>query len=211
MLISKKHKFIFFHLPKNAGSSITKGLRKYSDYPIERLYYYMIDYLGTVPFLNLYPLHISPRELKSKIRSVENFNNYFKFAFVRNPWDWHVSQFMYHKQASNAFFNKTFKQFTFDDYVEWAVKEENIILAKSRQKEFLSDRNGEVIVDYIGKYETLHKDYEEICDKIGVGDSLRKVNLSKRKKSYKEYYNSQTKQLIFEAFKEDINYFGYEF
>jgi hypothetical protein len=65
-------------------------------------------------------------------------------------------------------------------------------------------------VDYIGKYENLQDDFDEICRQIGINASLTHKNKSKHK-DYREYYNDYTRNLIEEAFKEDIEMFGYSF
>ena len=211
MLISKRHKFIFFHIPKVAGSSVTRALRKHSDYPIERIYNYMIDYLGVIPRLNLYNMHITPIELQELMKNLSNFDEYYKFAFVRNPWDWHVSQFMYHKQKSNAYYHNEFKNMEFCNYVDWAIQEENIVSANARQKAFLSDNNGNLMVNFIGHFENLKRDFELIRNQIGVNSEIASVNPSKRKSNYRDYYNAELKSKIEEAFQEDINFFGYKF
>lgn len=210
MLISKRNRFIFFHVPKVAGSSITKAFRRFSDYPIERVYNYMIDYIGKTPKLNLYNMHITPAELRTHMKK-DNFQNYFKFAFVRNPFDWHVSQYMYHKQKTNAFFHDVFKNMGFHEYVDWAIKEENIVKANASQKVFLSDENGNILVDFVGKFENLESDFNYITKKLGIGAELPKVNPSKRVDDYKTYYNEELIEKISTAFKDDIEYFDYAF
>jgi len=211
MLISKKNKFIFFHIPKVAGSSITKALRKYSDYPSERVYNYFIDYLGVQPMLNLYSRHIKPAELRAKMKNKRNFDLFFKFAFVRNTWDWHVSQFMYHKQKSDAFFHSDFNNMTFSDYVDWAIQPDNITKANARQKYFLSDLEGDLMVDFIGRHDSLISDFDFIKKKIGVKATIKIYNTSKRNKDYKSYYNDRDAEKIAQTFKEDIEYFGFKF
>ncbi|SMD36464.1 Sulfotransferase family protein [Reichenbachiella faecimaris] len=211
MLFSKKYRFIFFHTPKVAGSSITKALRKYSNYPNERIYNYMIDYLGEIPAIGLYPLHISPIDLYKKLKNKNTFDTFLKIAFVRNPWDWHVSQFNYHKQNRNAFFFKTFQKFSFREYIDWATDPENIKKARSSQFDFLSNNQGELMVDFIGRYENLQEDFNKICDKLQIDEKIPIVNTSKRNKNYREYYDDYTKNKIEDTFKKDLEKFNYNF
>src|SRR5215207_5524470 len=124
MLISHSKRFIFFHLPKNAGSSVEKALRQYSNYPVERIYNYMVDYLGQRAALNLFSRHITPYELQM-LKSAGWMQRYVKFAVVRNSWDWHVSQYHYHIQNGDAVFHKLFRELSFSEYIAWATKPEN--------------------------------------------------------------------------------------
>lgn len=208
MLISSRHKFIFFHVPKAAGSSITEALQKYSDYPFARLYHYMYDIFGQKPGINLYYRHIKPRELRT-LMNAEKFDSYFKFAFVRNPWDWHVSQFHYHKQSKNAYFHRQLRSMNFEEYVEWAVS--HIEEANADQSDFLTDAHGKILVDFIGKFENIENDFNEVRKKIGIQLNMKHKNPSSRKEKFQDYYSEKTKQLIAEAFAEDISRFNYAF
>ena len=79
------------------------------------------------------------------------------------------------------------------------------------QWEWISDSNGNLIIDYIGRFESLEKDYETICSYIGYrkGD-LPHINKSNHR-PYWLYYDDETRQIIAEIFKRDIDYFGYSF
>ncbi len=208
MLISSRHRFIFFHVPKVAGSSITNALQRYSDYPYARLYHYMYDLFGQVPWLHLYHRHISPAELK-EIMGEEKFGRYFKFAFVRNPFDWHVSQYHFHQQSPGAFFHETFRHMDFEQYIDWAVQ--NIRISRSAQKRFLSDANGELLVDQVGKFDTLQEDFERICRHLGLNAELKIKNKSKRHAAYRDHYTPELRRKIEETFREDLETFGFRF
>ena len=77
--------------------------------------------------------------------------------------------------------------------------------------EFVSDDNGHIIMDFIGRYESLETDFEQICARIGLGRiELPHLNKSTNK-NYKDYYNERTKRIVEEWSKRDIETFGYEF
>lgn len=208
MLISRRHRFIFFHVPKAAGSSITAAFQRYSDFPYARLYHYMFELLGKQTWLNLYPRHISPLELKGELGD-SSFARYFKFAFVRNPFDWHVSQYHFHKQKKGAYFHETFKDMSFGDYVEWAV--ENTVKARSCQKRFLSDEHGVLMVDQVGKVENMITDVRSIAARLDLQVEVLQKNMSERKGDYRNHYNERTRRLIEESHREDLEAFGYTF
>lgn len=210
MLISHSKKFIFFHIPKNAGSSIEKMLRMDSNYPIERVYNYFIDYIGTQPKINLFSMHITPLELQ-RIKSKGWCKNYLKFAIVRNTWDWHVSQYHFHKQNNHAIYHVIFKDMSFKQYVEWAVLAENIVSSKSMQKKFISDEAGNVLLDRVLRFEELKHDVADLMSELGINKNLPSYNRSKRKSDYRKYYSEAEKVMIEETFKEDVDYFGFDF
>jgi hypothetical protein len=150
-------------------------------------------------------VHSSAREIKEKLPK-KIYDTYFKFAFVRNPWDWQVSLYHYMLQTPVHFqydLAKSLKDF--DHYLEWRVNED-----KNLQKDFVTDHNGNLIVDFIGRFENIEKDFEYICKKLDLRCSLPHVNRSHHR-DYRTYYNEKTKQLIYDHFKEDIDFFGYTF
>ena len=83
---------------------------------------------------------------------------------------------------------------------------------KTSQKEIYYDSTqGDILVDFIGKFENLEKDFNFICEKIGIDAELPHINYSKRKNKYRDYYTEETRDLIGEYYKEEIELFGYEF
>ena len=84
MLISHKYKFVFISIPKTGSTSIRNSLSQYGDV-----------FSSTDPNSPVY-LHIKSKQLKKYfIENKWNWDDYFKFAFVRNPWDSMVSQYYY--------------------------------------------------------------------------------------------------------------------
>lgn len=81
---------------------------------------------------------------------------------------------------------------------------------KHLQKEFLTDRDGKLMVDFVGRFENLQEDFRHVCKTIGIECSLPHVNRSQHV-DYRTYYNDKTIQLVYEHFKEDIEMFGYAF
>ena len=186
---------IFVHIPKCAGLSITFGLygRKTGDHRT------IADY----------KLAFSKSEFKS----------FFKFAFVRNPWDRLLSAYFYMKQGGR---NKQDYDWSirylspydnFDEFVLKWVNEDNIRLGLHfrPQFEFVCTKNHELEVDFIGYFENIENDYEHICNVIAIGSRLQAINKSAGKKDYRDYYNEETKSIVEHVYRADIKLFGYAF
>lgn len=163
-MISHQHKCIFVHIPKNAGTSIVSvflkllgltrkkqsllclGVNKNPDVDTPDL---------THPKANEYVRHQYIRQ--------ELFDKYFKFSFVRNPWDRMVSFYKFFNISRRCNF-KTFVMDRFWDdlmfnHYFWVVVP---------QCNFICDEKGKLLVDYVGRYENLQEDFYEVCKNIGL-------------------------------------------
>ena len=185
-MINHKHKFIFIHINKCGGTTIdTLFNGEFAGH--KKAFYYK----------ELYP---------------KEFNNYFKFAFVRNPWDRVVS--FYHYQVKRKWdfypFNETisFKKFV----KEWLRQmRRQTTLSTNSCYDWISDKNDDLLVDFIGRLENFQQDFNTICDKIGIPHQQLPYTNKTNHKHYTEYYDDETKEIVAKKYAKDIEYFGYEF
>ena len=200
MELSYSHRFIFIHVYRVAGQSVSRALQPYSVVP-RRLTQWRLHRLREFNYG-----HVKASELKTALRP-ELFDTFFKFSFVRNPWDWQVSVFEYQRQNPDHPHHGFFSTFrTFDDYLEWRVHEEGPEL----QSEFVMGDSGEPLVDFVGRYERLAEDFGRVCARLGVEASLPHRNRSKHG-DFRQYYTPATRALVSDAYRDDIERFGYAF
>jgi len=192
MLTNHKKKFIFVHIQKTAGSSITNALKKDKN---------TIRTCRQHTFLN----------------DCYYNKDYFKFCFVRNPWDRLVSWYNHINFAGkqNTFYiyildnSKNFSEFlTLTNVIKDFGMKKSISI---NQLEYISDDEGNVLTDYIGKFESINEDILEIGKKIGYNDfTIPHINKFPHK-DYRTYYTDKEIELVQEMYKRDIDYFGYKF
>lgn len=183
---------IFIHIPKTAGTSL----------------YNLIGYTGIG--------HVPYQWYES--RDPDKFEKYFKFAFVRNPWDRLVSAFFYLKKGGSNAMDKhwAFKNLShytdFEQFVQGWVNEKNIedYFHFIPQHKFICDQSMSIKVDYVGRFENIDKDFDFISKKIGINDSLPYVNKSNRK-AYQSYYSKETQAIVARVYKQDVEAFNYQF
>ena len=160
MLISHKKKFIFVHVPKTAGSSLTSALQSFCHQPKDEAINRLLSKIGVNtnwfgPYLNAKygRKHTTAQQIKL-IYPAEVFNDYYKFAFVRNPWDTMVSYYHFLHSNPDCHRNQKVKSLDgFKQYLEYEIKRD-----KYHQTRYLTDNNGELLVDYIGRFESLNDD-----------------------------------------------------
>jgi len=188
-----EHKCIFVHITKTAGTSVAKSLFNYLPYHYTAIQYRVI--YGT-----------------------ETFNDYYKFAFVRNPWDRVYSAYRYLKAGG---WNDDDKQWSeenlhgypeFNDFIiDWLTPDNlNRHLHFKPQYEFLCDSKDRILVDHIARFETLNEDFALIAEKLKLKTRLGKHNLNPAK-GYQEIYTDKAIDIVAEVYKKDIDMFAYQF
>lgn len=218
MPISHNKKIIFIHIPKTAGQSmeIALGLDKKNE-----LYGFedgdgnrfsneagiRISGLERKKRKIICLQHLGAVEIKKKYKR-EIWDNYFKFAFVRNPWDRVVSEYHYISQQRKDL-RELLGLSLGDSFIDY-VNKINVSKKIETQLSYISDENKNIIVDFAGKFENLDKDFQKVCQKINFSGSLKKVNASGHK-HYQEYYTEAAKRMIGRLYGDDIKAFGYEF
>ncbi len=215
-MISHKHKCIFIHIPKTAGSSIERALMQSSgefrffkpeDFNVEKLPPHVYGYNG----INRWDIkHLPARFLK------DSYNDYFKFCFVRNPWDLVVSCYFWWIQQTKMEFRKLqgkllekigFTNYAVSCYTDYINE---IFHCGMGQCYWIMDEdNKTAIVDYIGHFENLQEDFNTVCEIVGIEKiQLATVNKSEHKPFY-EYYDDTVAKLIEYKYMWDVKRFGY--
>jgi hypothetical protein len=93
----------------------------------------------------------------------ELFQTYYKFAFVRNPWDLMVSYYHFIQSRPEHHRNPKVQSLdSFEEYLAYEIKQDKI-----SQTRFLMDANGELLVDYVGRCEGLAKQWRQDMDQSG--------------------------------------------
>lgn len=204
MPISDKYKVIFLHNPKTGGLSICDLLE---------------FQVGFECLVNLYDdnckpayQHLTYNQLKIIIPPIK-FNSYFKFTFVRNPWDKLVSTYYWNNRGFTTFTDfiyfiyNIFKNYTKPDIY-------NILNHPDFRSKFLSH----ILPQYlytgpdvkIYRYENFEFEVKQLIQKYNINKNLPKDNVSKHN-HYRYYYNETTKNLVQKIYAKDIELFGYVF
>jgi len=217
MLISYSHKFIYFHIAKTAGLSIREVLTPYCRIP-ERFKIRRPPQMISGKPNPLYEmwentlLHAKAADAKKELPQ-DVYDSFFKFAFVRNPWDWQVS--MYHfilKETQHVSHERVRAMKDFEQYLEWVMETPRPFArgATKFQKDMLTDKKGNLLADFTGRFESLEQDFSHICGIIGITASLPKINTTAHR-DYRSYYNDKTRKMVADHFQEDIKLFRYTF
>lgn len=217
MLVSYSHRFIFIHIGKTGGMSMREVLLPYASEPEKFKIRRPPQMSGERPN-PLYTvwetllLHPTARDVQKELPA-DVFTDFYKFAFVRNPWDLQVSMYHFILRETTATKHAAVKALgSFDAFVEWVVTTADPYPKgiTKLQKDMITDKNGALLVDFVGHYETLDRDFSHVASTVGIDVALPHLNQSKHS-DYRSYYNEHTRQLVADHFKADIDLFGYTF
>lgn len=147
------------------------------------------------------------------------FNAYYKFCFVRNPFDRIVSSYIYLKQGGidgkiTPWIKNHILPFKcFSEFVKYSLPSNKVKNEQHfrPQYKFICDKNFKIKVDFVGRFENLETDLRIVAKKININCSLPMRNLSKRRKDYRKYYDNETYEIIADFYQKDIDLFGYGF
>lgn len=194
-MISHRHKCIFIHIPRTAGSSIEHAICGKDWWGVESR-----------------TKHLIASTAKKLYK--DYWDEYFKFSFVRNPWSRMVSMTkfpFYGCGVENNLLDVSgyidkFSPLEIDTRSDSEKDRPNIPVTLDAI--YLNILNEEL--DFIGRFENLQEDFSIVCDKISFSGKLPHT-VSSGKSHYTEYYNSKIRDVVGSLYKKDIEYFGYKF
>jgi hypothetical protein len=222
MLLSLRRNYLFIHIAKTGGSSVRAALARdrwldpwHWPYAIcSRISHWSRHRLPVK-----LPRH-APAMTAREMLSPEAFDRLFKFAWVRNPWDRLVSAHG-HLMREGPQILRTARVQTFGEFVDWAVNEAShyrgdgatLIRSLCRpQAEYVVDLNGNLLVDFVGRFEFLLSSFQHVARRINLpGRQLPHKRDSKRPVLYSEFYSDATREAVAEFYRQDLALFGYRF
>jgi Sulfotransferase family len=184
LTISEERKFIWFRVGKVASRTILDVFNQAN-----------VQLAAEHPFDILYPVNM--------------YASYFRFAFVRNPWDRLVSCWRDKIIGSDRFLSSDNGQ-NFEGFVNYVAKFIDLEYGNPhlRLQSRLIDINH---IDFLGRFETFEEDLEKVMKILDIEATIKKINATDRKADYRDYYIERTKNKVAELYKKDIQIFNYKF
>lgn len=225
-MISHKHKCIFIHIPKCAGTSIESALGHFDNHEgrggqdhrsirmIEKPYMTRKALSSKENLIEIikrqkhqYIDDVGNKENKSTLTK-DQYRDYFKFAIVRNPWarafSWYKNVMVDKIHRAN---HEITEETSFNDFLGQFAGQGML----KPQTYWLKNFDGSVSLDYIGRFENLSNEIIEISNRLNLTGMSLPHKVKGRKADYREHYDDETYKIILDVYADEIELFNYQF
>lgn len=207
MIVSHRHRFIFAAVPKTGTHSVRQALREQlGEGDVEQVGLFVDRRFPWAELAAIRHGHLALRQVRPYLGE-DPFGSYFKFAFVRNPFDRFVSYCAFMLRGGDVFRQRprdVMRHFLFE-----APPEHHILFQP--QATLLTGEDGALLTDQIGRVEDMQPSYDAICARIGIPSrSLDRVNGTSHG-DYRHYYDRGLIDSVATRYARDLDLFGYGF
>jgi hypothetical protein len=208
MIINHTHRFIFIHIPKNAGTTSAHLFSRFTSYRDLEVGATKIGEAMQRDYYTRFGLQKhSTTEAIRRVVGDDTWSSYFKFAFVRHPEPRAVSTYKFLRRwrlwKGSDIMDKfhTVNDFIASDY--WKTDGVGAILAP--QVKYLTEE-----VDYVGRVETFDACIDHVVEKIGLPPIKdRRVDFKNESDRAPVSLDDRSRDLIFNRYRADFDAFGY--
>jgi hypothetical protein len=211
--------FIFIHIPKNGGTSISSVLKGISGTE---------EHGGALrQDIDGWPQHMTSEQVA---RQTAGFGRYYSFAFVRNPYERMVSQYLWRCRKHGNWIEEGIninrfgrrdgwntsmvKEVSFRDFLMELYPFEEVSYNQHMRPQVDYTHSGTTqVVSFIGRVETIQQDFNQVCDRIGVPrEKLPHANSTNYASlEWPEFYTTELQEIVFQKYKKDFYAFGYSY
>jgi hypothetical protein len=208
MIVSHNHRFIFAAVPKTGTHSVRQALREHlGDDDVEQVGLFVNKRFPWEDLAAIQHGHLSLRQVRPYLGE-DVFNGYFKFAFVRNPFDRFVSYCAFMLRGGDVFARQPRE--AMHHFLFAAPPEQHILFQP--QASLLVDGDGQTLLtNMVGRVEDMQGSYDAICARLGFASRpLDRVNGATRG-DYRRYYDQTLIDGVAARYAQDLALFGYDF
>ncbi|WP_181310477.1 sulfotransferase family 2 domain-containing protein [Nocardioides campestrisoli] len=216
MIVSHQHRFVFLKTRKTAGTSVEIALSKICgpDDIISRISPEDEELRAAAggrgpqnhesPPLVRRAFNHMPAQKVRKVLGRATWDDYYRFAIERNPWDTVVSLYYWKfRERPGARVAPPFSEFVDEESVEQLAENQRIYRI-----------DGKVAVDRILRYERLGEELAEVWEHLGLPGSPelpRAKGSARPRRDYRELYDDVSRDKVAKLFSDSIEELGYEF
>jgi hypothetical protein len=213
----EKYDLVFYHIPKTGGTSIKKWLKKNVRSEITFIAPNSIKINNDI---------LTPHMLPKQFIDISHKPNN-SLCVVRNPWSRVVSSYKFFKKrqkekSENSYDLKdiiwedtygynleNLSEISFKDFLKLCELNNDFLLIDKNQIKYVNPKNHNNLI--MLKFENFKDEFTIVQDLFKCYEPLPHSHKSSIETPYQEYYDSQTIDIVYKKYKDDIEYFKYRF
>ncbi|CAH0529062.1 sulfotransferase family 2 domain-containing protein [Vibrio hippocampi] len=224
IMISHEHRCIFIHIPKCAGTSVETVFGHLDGHQGRGAQDHRSMRMLEQPWLrfqsfrsrenieellrrqkNKYMFQSHNQKNKMEL-SREQYESYYKFSIVRDPWDRALSWYKnvirdeHHLRQLRVSADISFKEFMCRFAGKGLLRP---------QVYWLKNFAGDVELDHVGKFENLADDMQRVFNDLGMSNTVLPHKIKGTGSNNDALMCDETRALISKVYREDIELFGY--
>jgi hypothetical protein len=208
LIVSHRHRFIFAAVPKTGTHAVRQALREQlGEGDLEQVGLFVNKRFPWAELAAIEHGHLSLRQVRPYLGE-EAFGGYFKFAFVRNPFDRFVSYCAFMLRGGEVFQQRprdVMRHFLFE------APPEQHILFQPQASVLVGEDGRSLLADEVGRVEDMQGSFDAVCARIGIPSrALDRVN-DTRRGDYRRYYDQVLIDAVAARYAQDLDLFGYSF
>ena len=205
MIVSHRHRFIFFAVPRTGTHAIRSALGPVlgdDDWQQQSLTEQVRLPVAALARVN--HGHLTMRQIQANLPP-SIWRDYFKCAIVRNPFDRFVSVCAMLNKRNPGYRGR-----------ETAFMKRALTIPRFRRRvlvrpqvDMLLDESGNPGMDYVGRYETLEESFAAICGQIGIAQRALEQSNATEHEAYATYYDDELATAVTAFYRRDFEVLGY--
>jgi len=197
LTVSQKHKVLYLHIAKTGGSSIVQLLKN--------------NGMDDLILSNKRGIYEEKVEYFKEV--VANWDEYYKFTFVRNKFDMLISLYNYDRQLNGKWSlsnDIAFEEFIRDYVGSSSTVKKEALYTHMIDQYYLTHTNDECMFDFIGHFDNFNDDLNHVCERLGIQNTQERVNVGNYDRSKKDqYYTEELKGIVKSKFPKEIETFDW--
>lgn len=212
MLVSRKFGFLFVHIPKTAGISITRALEPLCEPRTETFLRRLSRHLPIredVAKVCL-PRHATAQWMQTKLGK-DAFGALHSFAVVRHPLERVYSHYDFTRRRKEHHWHQRMQSASFADYLDYLASRSPA--RRLTQFDFVAGADGRMLVNSVLRFETIQDDFAAFCVKLGLpvlpnlGSHNRSPENTQRAEALAD---PKARKLVSDLYARDFVAFGYQ-
>ena len=214
MILNRSRSFVFVHIPKTAGTSLTEYLSRFTRLGDAEVGGTSFGEIAQPHYRHRFGLekHSTAAEIGDYLG--DNYASYFRFAVVRNPYARAYSLYRFLARWKEGVHYALVSKMSFCEFLgSNLVQRHSHPLTRPQTAWTHNPKTGQLMLDFIGRFENLNQDLSAITTMImrapAQAPPIERHNASTEADEWKKVITDEVRGEVRRIYASDFEQFGY--